>query len=143
MGSLKVDIEAIPPGALLLVDSAPIIYLMEEVPLFVDRFRPLLEAHARGRFQFAVSTLTVAEVMVGPLRKGQHALAERHRIALESWRIVPLDADIAAMAARVRAVHGLRLPDAIQVATAFAVRAHAVVTSDSDFGRVPGLRIIH
>jgi predicted nucleic acid-binding protein len=142
MGVVKLDVEAVPRGALLLVDSAPIIYLMEEVQPFVDRYRPLLEAHASGRVQFAISTLTLAEVMVGPLRKGHQAVAERHRKALESWRVVPLNADIAAMAARVRGAHGLRLPDAIQVATAIAARAYAVVSSDRDFSKVPGLRVI-
>jgi predicted nucleic acid-binding protein len=84
----------------------------------------------------------VAEVMTGPLRKRHEAIAQRHRAVLESWRVVPLDADIAASAARVRAVHGLRLADAVQVATALAVNAHALVSADRDFSKVPGLRVL-
>jgi len=124
------------------MDSAPIIYLMEEAAIFVERFRPLLDAQMAGRVQFAVSAITLAEVMTGPLRKRQEAVANRHRAILESWRVVPVDAEIAAGAARVRAAHGLRLADAVQVATVTALNAYALVTPDSDFSRVPGLRVL-
>ena len=44
--------------------------------------------------------------------------------------------DIASTAARIRAAHRLRTPDALQAATAIHARATALVTNDQVFERV-------
>jgi len=132
----------LPEEALLLVDSSPIIYVLEDHPQFASRFAPLFAAHAVGRLRFAVTTITVAEVLVGPLRAGDDALAQRYRAILESWQPVALDRDIAASAARLRASLRLGLADAVQAASALAINASALVTHDRDFSRLRSLRVI-
>src|SRR5487761_320220 len=133
----------LPDQALHLVDSAPIIYVLEGHPRFGPRFKPLFEAHTAGRLCFAVTTLTIAEVLTGPLQASNEALARRYRTILESWQPINLDVDIAESAARLRASLRLRLADAVQVASALAINAAALVTHDRDFARVQSLRIIH
>ena len=132
----------LPERALLLIDSAPIIYVLEDHPQFEPRFAPLFAAHAAGRLRFAVTTITLAEVLVGPLRAGDVELAQRYRAILESWQPVALDLDIAASAARLRASLRLGLADAVQAASALAINAAALVTHDRDFSRLHSLRII-
>lgn len=132
----------LPEGALLLMDSAPIVYFLERHPKFGPVFRPLFAAHAASRLRFAVTTVTLAEVLTGPLQAGDEALAERYRAILESWQVVDLDADIAEKAARLRASLRLKLPDAVQAASAIAINADALVTHDRDFSRVRSLRIL-
>jgi predicted nucleic acid-binding protein len=56
--------------------------------------------------------------------------------------VVNLTADIAESAARLRASLKLRLADAIQVASAIAVNADALVTHDRDFARVKALAVL-
>ena len=136
------DLANLPEHALLLVDSAPIIYFLDGHPKFAKRFKPLFEAHAAGQVRFAVTTITVAEVLTGPLQAGDEALARRYRAILESWQPVELDVDIAESAARLRALLRLKLADAVQAATALAVNAAALVTHDRDFSRVTSLRVI-
>src|ERR1700681_4758801 len=101
-----IEFEDLPDQALLLMDSAPIIYVLEGHPKFGPRFKPLFEAHAAGRLRFAVTTITIAEVLTGPLRAGDDALAQRYRAILESWQPIALDVDIAESAARLRASLG-------------------------------------
>jgi len=132
----------LPAGALVLLDSAPIIYQLEAHPQLGPRFQPLFERHAAGTVAFAVTTISIAEVLSGPLRVGDEALTKRYRAVLDSWQVVELTADIAESAARLRASLGLRLPDAIQVASAIAVNADALVTHDRDFSRVKSLPVI-
>ena len=134
--------EDLPEHALLLIDSAPIIYFLEGHPTFGSRFKPLFEAHAAGRLRFAVTTITVAEVLTGPLQAADDALARRYRAILESWQPIKLNVDIAESAARLRASLRLRLADAVQAASALAINAAALVTHDRDFSRVRSLRII-
>jgi predicted nucleic acid-binding protein len=132
----------LPEHALLLVDSAPIIYLLEGRAVLAERFKPVFAAHADGRLRFAVTTITVAEVLTGPLQAGDEALSRRYRAVLESWQIVALDLDIAETAARMRASHKLKLADAVQAASALAINAYALVTHDRDFSRVRALRVL-
>ena len=136
------DFADLAQDALLLVDSAPIIYILEGHPEFAERFRPLFAAHAAGRLRFAVTTLSIAEVLTGPLQAGEDALARRYRAILESWQPIALDVDIAESAARLRASLRLKMADAVQAASALAINAAALVTHDRDFSRVRALRII-
>jgi predicted nucleic acid-binding protein len=92
--------------------------------------------------RFAVTTFTVAEVLTGPLLAGEEALARRYRAVLESWQYVELDGGTAESAARLRAALRLKLPDAVQAASALAINAAALVTHDRDFSRVRSLRVI-
>ena len=138
----KLDAGAFAPGARLLIDSAPIIYMLEDHPRNASRYRTLFARHAAGELSFAVSTITVAEVMTGPLSAGEEALARRYRTLLESWRVVELTTDIAESAARLRGAFKLKLPDAIQAASALAINADALVTHDRDFSRVRGLKVV-
>ena len=137
-----IDLRELPKRALLLLDTAPIIYFLEAHPRFAPRFKPLFDQHAAGNFRFAVTTITVAEVLTGPLQAGDEALARRYRAVLESWQCVELDIGIAESAARLRVSLRLRLPDAVQAASALAINAAALVTHDRDFSRVKPLRVI-
>jgi predicted nucleic acid-binding protein len=132
----------LPDGALILLDSPPIIYFLEDHPQLAPRFAPLFAAHAAGRLRLAVTTVTVAEVLTGPLRAADEALARRYRAILEAWQPVPLDFEIAEVAARLRASLRLRLADAVQAASALAINAAALVTYDRDFSRLRALRVI-
>lgn len=136
------DPKGLPARALLLMDSAPIIYFLEGHARFGPRFRPLFEAHAAGHLRFAVTTITIAEVLTGPLQAADEALARRYRAILKSWQVVALDVDIAESAARFRASLRLKLADAVQAASALAINAAALVTHDRDFSRVHSLRVI-
>ncbi len=140
MGAL--DLSGLPPHALLLLDSAPIIYFFEDHPQYAPRFDPLFEMHSRGLVRFAVTTVTAAEVLTGPVAAGDETLVRRCRGILESWHVVGLDAAIAESAARLRGSLRLKLADAVQVASALAVNADALVTHDRDFSNVTALRVI-
>ena len=132
----------LPEQALLLIDSAPIIYFLEGRPKFGPHFWPIFDAHAAGRLRCAVTTITIAEVMTGLLQAADDALARRYRSILESWQPIGLDVDIAENAARLRASLRLELADAVQAASALAINAAAIVTHDRDFSRVHSLRVI-
>jgi len=138
----RLDPARLPEHALLLIDSAPIIYCLEDHPALARVFRPLFTAHAVGALRFAVTTLTIAEVLCGPLQAGEEALARRYRSVLESWEVVPLDGDIAESAARLRATLKLRLADAIQAASALAINASALITHERDFSRLRALQVL-
>ena len=130
------DLCNLPTRGRLVIDSAPIIYVLEEHPVFAARFLPVFERAESRDYELVITTITLAEVLAGPLRHGDEAVAEACRDTLSAppvWRVVDLTADIAHRAARIRGRTGLRLPDAVQVATAIETSSVGLVTHDRDF----------
>jgi len=129
-------------GSTVLVDSAPWIYVLEARPRFAPKFTGLFEAAARQELVLSLSTITLSEILAGPYKSGQTALAKRYEKALTSYRVVELSTPIAVLAAQLRARFTLKLPDAIQVATALDIGADAIVTHDRDFSKVRGISVL-
>ena len=130
------EIGDLPPRGRIFVDSAPIIYYLEDHPAFGPRFTGLFDRAEAGDHQLVISTVTLAEVLTGPLRQGNEQLADDYRQALTTtptWQVADLTIAIAHRAARIRAQTRLRLPDAVQVATALDTSCIALVSYDRDF----------
>lgn len=74
----------------------------------------------------------LAEVLVGPHRRGRDAVAAvKEMIARLPIDVAPLDALIAEAAAALRATHSrLKLPDALVLATTSVLDADRLVTTD-------------
>jgi predicted nucleic acid-binding protein len=132
----------LPAGATVAVDTAPFIYVLEGHAKFADQFAGLFAAADAGELHIALSTITLAEVLTGPFKAGKTALAKRYEKALSQYTVVPVSPAIAALAAQLRVDYRLRLPDAIQLATALDIGASAFVTHDRDFSRVTGIDIL-
>jgi len=130
-------------AARALVDTAPLIYWFEGDPL-AARFESFFERVAAGDCEALITPITLAELVTGPLAHRRDEVAERYAAVLTRppWRLVPTDAPIAMLAARLRVEHRLHLPDAIQLATAITAGCDALVTHDRDFPEVPGLRVV-
>jgi predicted nucleic acid-binding protein len=81
------------------------------------------------------------ELLVKPYRDDSEQLVNDFYGLLSTYPnldwIAP-DLEIADIAARLRARHGLRAPDALQAATAVQAQVTGLVTNDSVFERVTG-----
>ena len=128
---------------LVLVDSAPLIYFLEDHPQFAPRYHGLFELHEQGRVRIAISVVSAAEVLAGPFKHGLDVMAKRYEKSLAQFEIISVSIEIAISAARLRASAGLRLPDALVAATALEIGATALVTHDRDFSKLKGLRILN
>lgn len=145
MGMTQNIMDDIPKGVAITVDSAPIIYYLQDHAMFAPRFSPLFDAAASGDISVMISTITLAAVMTGPLAAKNDILAGQYREVLcrsLGWECVAVDEHVAAEAARLRTRYRLRLPDAIQVATAIATRSWALVTHDTALARVKDIRVL-
>lgn len=121
-------------GATVGLDTAPLIYFIERHPAYISLVRPFFEAMQRGEIQVVTSTLTLAEVLVHPYRRGDASLAGQYsRILLNApnLKLLAVSPEIADEAARIRAAHGLKTPDSIQLATARLESATAFLTNDA------------
>lgn len=120
-------------GSIVGLDTAPLIYFIEENPLYLSPLRAFFDAADQGHFRIVTSILTLTEVLIHPLRQGNSPLAnEYRRILLRANNVetLPVSALIAEEAARLRAKHNLRTPDSIQIATAVTAGATSFLTND-------------
>ena len=127
------------------LDTAPLIYLIEDHPAYADRLARFFESARQSRVRMVTSVVTLVEVLVKPLREGQLALIERYRnILVNSAELttLPVTREIAERAARLRAAYSLRTPDAIQVATALTAGAAAFLTNDAGLRKVGDLEVL-
>jgi predicted nucleic acid-binding protein len=84
-------------------------------------------------------------MLVYPLWQRNTALAQEYRFILfsqEGLTTVEVSTDIAETAAQLRAVHNLRTPDAIQMATAIRAGASFFLTNDVRLPSLPGLTML-
>jgi predicted nucleic acid-binding protein len=127
------------------LDSAPLIYLVEDHPRYADLVVAVFRRISDGRIAGITSVVTIGEVLVQPLAHGDVGLQQRYRDALLNGvgiRTLPVDAMLAERAAELRARYRIRLPDALQIAVALAERCEAFVTNDRQLARVAELRVL-
>jgi predicted nucleic acid-binding protein len=93
------------------------------------------------RHALAISALTYAEILVGPLRAGGRAVEVVERFAAQV-RIVEVSPAIARLAAELRATRGLKLPDAVIVATGQRLEADVIVTADARWKGIPRVVVV-
>jgi predicted nucleic acid-binding protein len=132
-------------GSIVGLDTAPLIYYIEESPTYIHVVRPFFEALDRGEFAVVTSVITLLEVLVHPLRHGDKELAEHYRgilLGAEGLRMLRLSADLSEEAAQIRADHGVRTPDAIQLATACHEGATFFLTNDTRLPSIPELTML-
>ncbi len=127
------------------LDTAPFIYLIEEHETFLPVVEPVFAAIAGGRIAAVTSALTLLEVLVVPLRAADVPLARRYEALLGGSRgleLAEVSRAVLRDAAALRAVSGMRSPDAIQIATALQRGCTSFVTNDRALPAPPGLRIL-
>jgi len=118
----------------VFLDTAPLIYYIEEIRKYSPILNKLFLANSKGEFLFQTSVITLLEVLVHPMRENEHQLVEEYQNILcnsPSIDIIEISIDIAIKAAGLRAKYGLKTPDSIQVATALNVSANYFLTNDT------------
>lgn len=132
-------------GQVVGLDSAPLIYFIEENLAYLEMTDAFFEAMVRGEFRVVTSVITLLEVLVYPLRQGNSILAQQYRDILsdeEGLTTIEVSPAIAEIAAQLRATYNLRTPDAIQMATAIRQGASFFLTNDSRLPSLPGLEVL-
>lgn len=129
----------------LAVDTAPFIYYIEENPAYLSRVAPIFLAADTGQIALVTSTITVAEVLIHPLRLGAVSLRDEYLDLLlhsANLELQSIDIEVAQRAAALRAAYNIRLPDALQIATALHAGCTAFLTNDRQLSRVNNLRVL-
>jgi predicted nucleic acid-binding protein len=126
------------------LDTAPLIYFIEENPAYIETVRFFFEAMDRGDFLVVTSAVTLLEVLVHPLRSNNKELATEYRDILLNSKLTILEvsSSIAEQAAQLRADYNIRTPDAIQISAALSAGASHFFTNDIRLPEIPSIQIL-
>lgn len=128
-------------GQIVGLDTAPLIYFIEQNPSYIAMMRVFFRALNQGNF----TVVTLPEVLVYPFRQGNTELSQQYRDILFNsvgLTTVEVDSNIAEIAAQLRADYNLRTPDAIQMATAISTGSSFFLTNDARLPSLPRLSVL-
>jgi predicted nucleic acid-binding protein len=130
-------------GKKIFLDTAPLIYYIEDSNVHVQKLTELFDVKSRCRFVTSVITLT--EVLVMPLRLQNTVLARQYENILTDTGnvdIYEINLQIAKQTAQLRATYNVKTPDALQLATAQYCSADYFLTNDLKLKAVNILNVI-
>ena len=123
----------------IALDTSVFIYQLESNPRYAPLTDTIFQWLERPEHGAVTSTITMTELLVQPYRDSRQELVDEFYALLATYPnldwIAP-NLEIADIAARIRATHRLRTPDALQAATAILARATGLVTNDPVFSRL-------
>ena len=123
----------------LALDTSVFIYQLEAHPRYAIVTDHIFAWLERPGHYAVTSTITMTELLVQPYRdSGEHRVNEFYALlsTYPNLEWIAPDLQIADIAARLRAKHRLRTPDALQAATAIQAQATGLITNDAAFQRV-------
>ena len=128
-------------GETVVLDTAPLIYFIDRDPVHTAKLRTFFEAAERREFRTVTYLLTLVEVLVHPLRNGRGGYRNT-LLRSPSLTALTLGEEIAEEAARLRALHSVKTPDAIQLGTAKTAGATWFLTNDGNLPSLPGISLL-
>lgn len=123
----------------IALDTSVFIYQLEANRRYVALTDLVFAWLERPAHVAVTSTVTMTELLVQPYRMANEQQVDVFYALLSTYPNLDWIAptlEVADKAARIRAVHGLRTPDALQAATAIHSEVTGMVTNDPVFGRV-------
>ena len=126
----------------IALDTSVFIYQLEANLRYLELTDPVFAWLERRDHTAVTSTITMTELLVPAYRGGGEQQVNQFYALLVTYPNLDWVApslEIADIAARIRAGHRLRTPDALQAATALHARATGLITNDPVFERVDGL----
>lgn len=112
------------------LDSNIFIYHFEENPAFINHVQNIFTELTADKFKAITSIVSVIETLSYPSPPKVLASIKESFYIMPNLTIVDVNQDIAIISARIRREYGLRIPDAIQLATALSYKAEVFVTND-------------
>lgn len=129
----------------IALDTSIFIYHLEANSKYLAYTEIIFSWLERTRSEAITSTITMTELLVLPYRDGDEQRADDLYGLLSTYPNLDWTApnlEIAELAARIRALHRLQTPDALQAATAVHSKATGLITNDAVFGRVKGFQTL-
>ncbi|WP_438005926.1 type II toxin-antitoxin system VapC family toxin [Sorangium sp. So ce321] len=120
----------------IYLDSCVLIYRVEGAePYKGSADRALLSL---GSSKACISPLVRLECLVKPIRLNDRGLRAAYEGLLSAFDLLPLSAEVFELATELRALHGLKTPDALHAACAVHYSCDQIWTNDDRLRQLSG-----
>ncbi|MCZ2151723.1 MAG: type II toxin-antitoxin system VapC family toxin [Bryobacterales bacterium] len=130
----------------IFLDTNLFIYFYEDCGERTQQTRELIARMNARKDEIYTSALTLGELLVKPVEKGNERLARLYESKLgpPAITIIPFDRACAGSFARIRQDRSIKAPDAIQLACAAQARCDLFLTNDDRLSRkiIAGIQFI-
>jgi len=127
------------------IDTAIVIYFMESNPLYDSLVSNVFQRISNGDLLGITSIITLIEVLILPIRKGNTKLQKQYSDLLlnsDNFYTVAIDSHIAEISAQIRSYYDIHIPDAIQIATAKVTGCEVFLTNDINLKCIDDLKVL-
>jgi predicted nucleic acid-binding protein len=119
---------------LIYLDACLVIYLTERHPQWGERVAHAMMQTPDARF--GISPLVKCECLVGPIKRGDPVSRQVYTEQFDRFVSLTMPEPVYLLAAELRALFGLKTPDALHLACAQHHRCEALWTNDERLTRV-------
>jgi len=127
------------------LDTNLFIYAFEQHPQYGETVKVILEEVEEGTVAAFTSTITLTEILTKPIREGNETLEKRYRLLFTHFpnlTVVPVNVNVAERAAYLRGKYGLKMPDALIVASAIVSEVDLFITNDQRLAQLTEIRTL-
>ena len=117
----------------VFVDTAPIIYYLENSPLYSESIKRFFIMCIKNDIQVVTSAITIEEYLVYPYSSGNMEFADNFKRFLNymNIEIININYDIAEQASKIRGKYkGFKAMDALQISAAVESQCDVFFTND-------------
>ena len=117
----------------VFVDTAPIIYYLENSPLYSESIKRFFIMCIKNDIQVMTSAITIEEYLVYPYSSGNMEFADNFKRFLNymNIEIININYDIAEQASKIRGKYkGFKAMDALQISAAVESQCDVFFTND-------------
>ena len=121
----------------IMIDTNVVIYFLEGNEVFGDLSKEVFSIVEKGEVEGAISVVTVAEILVKPMKLCNNLLIDKMTSFLNTFPnlyLIDIDKSIAIEAANIRSRTGLKMPDALIISSAKILNC-AIVGTDNQWDK--------
>jgi len=138
--------EKISQYSVVALDTVVFIYHFEKNKSYFKLTKEIFSRLDKNKdFSAITSILTLLEVSVKPIVDSRNDLLKEYSNKLlydDKLTTLMIESDIAIKAAELRAKHGIKTPDAIQIATSIIGKANVFITNDSALKKIKEIEVL-
>jgi len=127
------------------LDTMPFIYSMEARKPYIPFLRSIFYYIEKGLAKGVTSIITLIEVLVKPIKDQNMKAIRNYKFLLNNFpnlKMVKIDSKVAEKGAELRARYGIRIPDALQVASAIGNQATIFLSNDHKLKKIKEIEIV-
>lgn len=145
MGKIKEIASRLKDKNIIALDTMIFIYHFERHKVYQDITWEIFSSIENGAKKGITSIISLLEILIKPKKGNYPDLVEEYKFLFRTFpnlKVVNVDEEVVNHASTLRAKYNIKIPDAIQIATAISNNAEVYLTNDGSVKKVNEIETI-